>query len=43
MPKYFWREKAAFSLSTATLFTLAHQSPRNVRGMLGGVLYSVLA
>ena len=41
--QHFWIEKAAFSLSTATLFTLAHQSSKNVRGMLGGVLHTVIA
>lgn len=41
--QHFWMEKAAFSLSTATLFTLAHQSSKNVRGILGGVLHAVIA
>lgn len=41
--KHFWKERAAFSLSTATLFTLAHQSSDNVRGLLGGVLHGILA
>ena len=41
--KHFWKERAAFSLSTATLFTLAHQNSSNIRGMLGGVLHEILA
>ena len=40
--QHFWREKAAFSISTAVLFTLAHEDPRKVRGVLGRALHSVL-
>lgn len=40
--QYLWREKAAFSLSVAILFTFAHQDPAKVRGMLGHLLHQVL-
>ena len=38
----FWKEKAAFSLSTAVLFTLAHEDPTKVRGVLGRLIHRVL-
>ena len=37
-----WKEKAVFSLSMAVLFTLAHEDPRNVRGVLGRLVSMVL-
>lgn len=40
--QYFWKEKAAFSISIAVLFTLAHEDPRRVRGVLGRLLFTVL-
>ncbi|MCJ1468721.1 hypothetical protein MMC07_007351 [Pseudocyphellaria aurata] len=40
--KYLWREKAAFSVSIAILFTFAQQDPAKVRGMLGRLLHQVL-
>lgn len=40
--QYFWKEKAAFSLSTAVLFSLAHKDPKLVRGVLGRLIYRVL-
>ncbi|MCJ1274745.1 hypothetical protein MMC21_002543 [Puttea exsequens] len=40
--KCHWREKAAFSVSTAMLFTLAHEDPKKVRGFLGKILHQVL-
>ena len=40
--QYFWREKAAFSLSIALLFTLAHEDSTRVRGLLGRLLHRVL-
>ena len=41
--KYLWRERAAFSVSTAMLFTLAQEDKAMVRGVLGRLLNSVLA
>ena len=41
--KYFWRERAAFSISTALLFTLAQEDEGMVRGVLGRLLTGVLA
>ena len=40
--QYFWKEKAAFSLSMAVLFTLAHEDPKLVRGFLGRLIHRVL-
>ena len=37
-----WKEKVAFSLSMAVLFTLAHEDPRKVRGVLGRLIYMIL-
>ena len=37
-----WKEKAVFSLSMAVLFTLAHEDPKKVRGVLGRLVYMVL-
>ena len=38
----YLKEKAAFSLSTAVLFTLAHNDPGKVRGILGRLIHKVL-
>ncbi|KAL6717480.1 hypothetical protein ACLMJK_005395 [Lecanora helva] len=40
--KYLWREKAAFSLGLAVLFTAAQDDPGRVRGVLGRLLHNVL-
>ncbi|KAL8820860.1 MAG: hypothetical protein Q9223_001016 [Gallowayella weberi] len=40
--KYFWRERAVFSVSVALLFALAQDNPHWVRGMLGSVLEKTL-
>ena len=40
--QYFWRERAAFAVSTAVLFTLAQENPQKIRGVLGQVLQRVL-
>lgn len=40
--QHFWKEKAAFSLSTAVLFTLAHEDSSRVRGVLGRLIHLVL-
>lgn len=40
--QYFWKEKTAFSLSTAVLFTLAYEDPRKIRGVLGRLIHMVL-
>ena len=39
----FWRERAAFSVSIALLFTLAQEDKGMVRGVLGRLLSGVLA
>ena len=41
--KYFWRERAAFSVSTALLLTLAQEDKRMVRGVLGRLMNVILA
>ena len=41
--KFFWRERAAFSVSTALLFTLAQEDRGMVRGVLGRLLNGILA
>ena len=40
--KDFWKERAAFSLSTAILFTMSQEHPTTVRGMLGKLLGGIL-
>ena len=40
--KEFWKERAAFAVSTAVLFTLAHEDKGMVRGGLGRLLHGVL-
>lgn len=40
--EFYWRERAAFSISIALLFTLSDHDPRQVRGTLGAMLHSVL-
>ena len=40
--KGFWKERAAFAVSTAVLFTLAHEDKGMVRGVLGRLLHGVL-
>ncbi|KAH9883953.1 integral membrane protein [Xylariomycetidae sp. FL2044] len=37
-----WRETLVFALSTAVVFTCVRENPKRVRGVLGGVLRSVL-
>ena len=39
---HFWRERVAFSLSTAVLFTMAQEDSSAVRGMLGKLLDGIL-
>ncbi len=38
-----WREKLAFAVSTATVFTCVQEKPERVRGVLGKLLNRVLA
>lgn len=40
--KLFWRERAAFSVSTALLFTLVQEDKGMVRGVLGRLLSGIL-
>jgi len=40
--KYQWREKLAFALSTAVVFTCIQENPKRVRGVFGRVLKKVL-
>ena len=38
----FWKERAAFSFSTAVLITLACEDPNKVRGVLGQLIHRIL-
>ena len=40
--KHSWKERAAFAISTAVLFTLANEDAGMVRGVMGRLLHSVL-
>ena len=42
-PKDFWKERLAFSLSTALLFTIAQEDVGMVRGIFGKLLRGVLS
>lgn len=40
--QYLSIERAAFAASTSVLFALAHESPANVRGIVGSLMHTVL-
>ena len=41
--RHFWKERMAFSLSTAVLFVMAQEDHSTIRGMLGRLLNGVLS
>lgn len=42
LPEHRWKEHLAFTLSAATVLTVAQENPKRVRGVLGNILHSML-